>query len=442
MATAAESIVLAPFTVWSDRDRQLLVCLLGYLCLASSLTASIYFPLLELLAEQYGVSIQAINFTITLFMIFQGFAPSFWSPLSDSWGRRPVYLATFMVYTLASLGLSLVERNYAALLVLRALQSVGGSSGLSLAYSVVADVSVHADRGRFLAPMLTASNVGPCIGPIIGGGAAMATGDPRWCFRTLLIFGGSAVLLVGWIMPETNRTIVGNGIVPAKGIWRTWWSIISQGRKQRDALASTTTTPVFAVEYGFEELPVGACFLPGGVGIIAGGFIAGRLMDWNYRVVAAKERLAIDRIHGDDMDRFPIEKARSRGFILILLLSAGVVIGYGWVIEFHVHPAIVLLFQAYLGCKCTIVLQTFSALIVDIFQEATGTAAAANNITRCTLAAAAVAILDPLESAIGRGWVFTLLGLFDASICIGAVLALRRWGPSWREKRRLKRART
>ncbi|KAK4237439.1 hypothetical protein C8A03DRAFT_16018, partial [Achaetomium macrosporum] len=88
-----------PYTIWTTRDRAFLVCLLGYLALASSLTANIYFPLLDLLAERYGVSTQAINLTITLFMVFQGIAPSFWSPLSDSWGRRPVYLATFTIYT-------------------------------------------------------------------------------------------------------------------------------------------------------------------------------------------------------------------------------------------------------------------------------------------------------------------------------------------------------
>lgn len=77
----------------------------------------------------------------------------------------------------------------------------------------------------------------------------------------------------------------------------------------------------------------------------------------------------------------------------------------------------------------------YSALIVDIFSEATGTAAAANNITRCTLAAVGVAVLDPLVNAMGYGWVFTLLGLLDGVSCVLAVLALRRWGRRWRDER-------
>ncbi|KAK4237438.1 major facilitator superfamily domain-containing protein [Achaetomium macrosporum] len=394
------------------------------------------------------------------------------------------------------------------------MQSIGGSAVLSLAYAVVADVTVHSERGRFLAPMLTATNIGPCIGPIIGGGAVLASGDPRWCFCALLIFGASAVLLIGWVQPETARTVVGNGAVSAKGLWRTWWSLLFAWRAKRkekerkeeekdgqadleqqsdesgvrqaeDAAVGaetavntgktgrgtfifpnplpsvrivfypdtfltlwlagcpyalwfcvqTSITPVFSRFHGFNPLEVGCCFLAGGAGIIAGGFVAGRLMDRNYKHVAREAGFAIDRVRGDDIARFPIEQARSRWSITIIGVSMCFVIGYGWVVERHVHPAVPLLFQAYLGCKCTVLHQTYSALIVDIFPNTTGRAAASNNITRCTLAAAAVAMLDPLVNAMGYGWVFTLLGLFDAISCILAVVVLRRWGRSWRDKR-------
>lgn len=197
----------------------------------------------------------------------------------------------------------------------------------------------------------------------------------------------------------------------------------------------TSITPVFGRFYGFNPLEVGACFLAGGAGIIAGGFVAGRLMDRNYKHVAKEAGLAIDRVRGDDVARFPIEHARSRGSVAIIAVSMCFVVGYGWAVQQRAHPAVPLLFQAYLGCKCTTLHQTYSALIVDVFPDRPGTAAAANNITRCALAAAAVAMLDPLVSVLGYGWAFTLLGLFDAVSCALAVLALRRWGRTWRDKR-------
>lgn len=225
-----QQLVQNRYTVWSVRDRRLLVVLLGYLALASSLMANVYFPLLDLLAGRYGVSVQAVNLTITAYLVVQGVAPSFWSPLSDTWSRRPVHLATFALFTLASLGLSVADRSYAALLVFRAVQSAGASGVVSLAYASVADVVVHAERGAYLAPLLTITNLGPCVGPVVGGGLVLASSDPRWCFRALLIFGGSATLLIGWTMPETARSIVGNGAVPAQGIWRTWQSFLVDNR--------------------------------------------------------------------------------------------------------------------------------------------------------------------------------------------------------------------
>jgi hypothetical protein len=66
-----------PFTTFSRRRRIYLTYLLGYLTLASSLTATIYFPLIENLSRHYQTSIQAINLTITLYLVFQAISPAF-----------------------------------------------------------------------------------------------------------------------------------------------------------------------------------------------------------------------------------------------------------------------------------------------------------------------------------------------------------------------------
>ncbi|SPO03041.1 uncharacterized protein DNG_05722 [Cephalotrichum gorgonifer] len=418
-----------PYTVFSNTQTWYLTSLLGYLTLASSLTATIYLPLIDLLTVQYNVSVQAINLTITLYVVFQGVAPSFFSPLSDTWGRRPVFLVTFSIYALSSVGLACISRNYAALLVLRAAQSIGGSAVLSLAYAVVADVVVPAERGKILAPMLAATNLGPCIGPVIGGGAILASGDPGWAFRTLVIFGGSALLLIGWTMPETARSVVGNGSVHARGIWRTWWCMLvlgAHGRKLDETVGSSgpiqgasgvgmnadktgkgqLTVPnpfvsvrlifyrdtglilwlvasnyalwycfqasiplIFGTEYGFNDLFVGLSFLTGGCGVIAGGFVAGKLMDWNYKRTAEEEGLSVDSVAGDDIHQFPIEKARTRGSLAIISVSVLAVVGYGWAVQYRAHPALPLILQFFIGCKATVLLQIYSALLVDIFPE-------------------------------------------------------------------------
>jgi hypothetical protein len=111
-------------------------------------------------------------------------------------------------------------------------------------------------------------------------------------------------------------------------------------------------------------------------------------------------------------------------------------VGYGWAVQAVAHPAFILILQAYILCKCAVLHQIYGALIVDIFPEKPGTAAASKNITRCALAGLFVAVLDPLIRALGYGWFFTLLGLVEAVTCISAVLTLNRWGRQWRLRRR------
>lgn len=514
-----------PYSVFTKWQKRYLTYLLGFLTLASSLTANIYLPLILLLAEQYHTSTQAINLTITVYVIFQGISASFWSPLSDAFGRRPVLIMTFGLYTAASLGLALSEGSYTALILLRATQSIGGSAVLAIAYGVVADLVPSAERGSMLGPMLASGNLGPCIGPIIGGGVVM-TGQPAWCFWALVIFGGISLSLILWTLPETRRTIVGNGSVRALGIWRTWWSLLVDWRRNRRPAAQEdfekgSKVPTSAQDsfedmnpgdvnsvnygekgakgvvtedpnksatgkgrlvvpnpfislrlvfywdtflalwlaaspyavwyliqaslpviygqdpggYGFKDIYVGLCYLAGGSGVITGGFICGKMMDRNYKHVAQKTGFSTNKSDNHNIHDFPIEEARSRFSLLILAFSACVLVGFAWAVQLKVHPAVPLILQFYLGAKCTVLLQVYSALVVDIFPEKPSTIAASNNITRCALSAAMVAALDPLVSTMGRGWFFTMIAFLDGGLCMGAVVVLRRWGKHWRNKR-------
>ena len=49
--------------------------------------------------------------TVTVYMIAQGLAPSFWGAISDVTGRRVVFIGTFIVYMIANVALA-VSQNY------------------------------------------------------------------------------------------------------------------------------------------------------------------------------------------------------------------------------------------------------------------------------------------------------------------------------------------
>ncbi|KAH9887454.1 major facilitator superfamily domain-containing protein [Xylariomycetidae sp. FL2044] len=203
-----------PYSVFSARQRQILTGLLGLASLASPLTANIYLPLLPLLQEQYHASAQAINLTITLYVVIQAVMPLFFAPTADQHGRRLVSLFTLLIYTIGSLGLTLndaIARSYPALLILRALQALGASACATTIYGVVSDVCIPAERGAMVGPVIGISNVGTVLGPTLGGVIAWKTGSATWVFAAMALFSAATFSMITACWPETARKVVGDG---------------------------------------------------------------------------------------------------------------------------------------------------------------------------------------------------------------------------------------
>lgn len=114
------------YSTFSDRAKRAIVLLIALAGFFSPLSANIYFPALDYIASDLNVSLELMNLTITAYLICQGLVPLMVGDLSDHIGRRPVYLAIFVIYLAANIGLAL-QKSYPALLILRILQSSGSS---------------------------------------------------------------------------------------------------------------------------------------------------------------------------------------------------------------------------------------------------------------------------------------------------------------------------
>ncbi|KAK4139873.1 MFS general substrate transporter [Dichotomopilus funicola] len=219
-----------PYSTFPPSVCTYLTYLLGVTITLSTLTATIYFPLIPTLAAYFSGSsntktttIQSINLTVTAYAIAQALSPALFASLADlpTLGRRPVLLGLIALYALASLGL-----GYTALLTLRILQSIAGSPTPALAYGIVADVAPVSERGAMLGPLLATCNALSAVGPVVGGAVAYRGGSSSSgggvgdrVFWGLLGLAGVVLVVVGLTMPETGRGVVGNG----EG--RTWWVV-------------------------------------------------------------------------------------------------------------------------------------------------------------------------------------------------------------------------
>lgn len=125
------------------------VAIIGVAGLFSGLSSNIYFPSLDAIAkvgvlgprppqlvysqrlQDLNVTLGAVSLTITSYLIIQGISPVFWGSLSDTLGRRPIYIASFVVYIVANIALSF-SPNFTILLIFRGIQAAGSASTVSI----------------------------------------------------------------------------------------------------------------------------------------------------------------------------------------------------------------------------------------------------------------------------------------------------------------------
>ncbi|KAK3388076.1 major facilitator superfamily domain-containing protein [Sordaria brevicollis] len=488
---------LTSYTSFTRSQLRQLQLLLGLSTITSPLTATIYFPLLPILREHFRVSAQAINLTLTVYIIFQAISPVIFGPLSDTHGRRPFFLLTLALYVVGNIGLAANNDSYPALITLRALQSLGASAAYAISFGIVADVCLPSERGRMLGPISMALNLGACVGPIVGGAVAYTSGSHTWVFWALVIVGIVLFFGVGLFLPETARSLVGNG--SDSDLFKWWqlsfWGLATRYLSRRKdtqrqvgkfppptngtskGFNATTRSDWYGLRniiacfrmifykdtfltlwvhgsfytvdysmvaaipdtfkdiYGFNELQIGLAYLPRGVGIITGSYITGLVMDHNYKVTAFQNGRPVNKATGDDLLHFPLEKARTKSSFWMLIISTGTVVGYGWLTSSALHPALPLVIQFLQGFWSTFFYTTYSTLLVDSFPHSPSTAAATTSITRCAMAAGGVAILQPLLDSVGRGWYFTILGTWSGSFGVAAIVMLRWKGMKWRTER-------
>jgi uncharacterized membrane protein len=72
-------------------------------------------------------------------------------------------------------------------------------------------------------------------------------------------------------------------------------------------------------------------------------YAIGTIVDRDYRKTAQAAGFPIDRVRGDDLATFPIEKARLRSVFICVLVSVASTTGYGWSMQGGVHLSVPLI---------------------------------------------------------------------------------------------------
>jgi EmrB/QacA subfamily drug resistance transporter len=142
----------------------------------------------------------------------------------DLWGRRKLFLAGMVLFTLGSLACGLAPSIY-LLIAFRVVQGIGGAAMMPSTLSIIATVFAPEKRGAAMGVWGGVSGVASGLGPVLGGIIIQyvtwptVDGSWRWIFLVNIPVGIVGVLLTLRIVPESrNPTAVESLDLPGVGL--------------------------------------------------------------------------------------------------------------------------------------------------------------------------------------------------------------------------------
>ncbi|KAK4225192.1 MFS antiporter QDR2 [Podospora fimiseda] len=434
-----------PYTIFDKRQKWFIIIIASTAATFSGFAGNIYFPALPTIANDLDVSPELVNLTVTTYLIFQALAPSLWGPISDAKGRRVAFFCTFLVFLAACIALA-EAKNYVTLLVIRCLQSTGSASTIAIGAGVIGDITTRADRGGFMGAFQTGLLVPVAVGPVIGGALAGSSWGWKSIFWFLAIYCGVFLIFLALLLPETLRSIVGNGSkspselsvvakFPLNIYQRTTkipWQRSSQDTEDDKTKKSinilsplrilltkhaapiiffcavyytvwqmtiTTLSTLFTETYSLSATQVGLTFIANGFGSMIGTLTTGKLLDMDYARIKASH---------DDPGTFPLEKARLRLIPIFSLVQCASIVVFGWTIQHKIHIAVPIVTTFITGWTAVGMQGLITTYLVDIFPDKSAAATASMNLARCLCGAGGISFVMPLVNEIGVGWTFAV----------------------------------
>ncbi|NOJ18575.1 multidrug effflux MFS transporter [Vibrio jasicida] len=130
---------------------------------------SIYLPSLPMIGHDLELPQHAIQNLVTLFLVGFGVSQLFYGPLSDSIGRRPVFILGQSVYLVGTVICIAFADHIVALEAGRLLQGLGAGSASVLGRSVLRDSYDGSQLTKALSYISVTASVMPIVAPLFGG---------------------------------------------------------------------------------------------------------------------------------------------------------------------------------------------------------------------------------------------------------------------------------
>lgn len=250
------------------------------------IATDIYVPSLPQLAQEFGASTTKVQWTLSGYLMGYAVSQIFYGPLSDKLGRKPLLIAGFSIFLVATFA-SMMATSIEMLILARILQGAGGAGPIIVVRAIVRDLYEGPRAGQQMSVMSSIMGVAPIVAPLIGGILAIWFG---WrasfvaMFAIVIVLITIAILFLPETLRRTDKAPLSLGeifrsfrVVFANPRWRVYGALNCLGHT--GLFAFITASPfILQKVYGLTPLQFGLFFSICSMAFVGGAWIGSRLV--------------------------------------------------------------------------------------------------------------------------------------------------------------------
>ncbi|CAH0053770.1 unnamed protein product [Clonostachys solani] len=424
-----------------SRSRKWLITIVQAVAtLSVSFASSAFSGGISTVLTEFRVSQEVAILGVSMFVLGFAIGPLIWAPLSEIYGRQMLFFITYMALTAFEAGAAGAP-NIESLVILRFLAGAFGSSPLTNAGAVIADMFKAEERGIAMGIFAMAPFLGPAIGPIAGGFLGEKHGW-RWVQGMIAIFNGVLWIVSTVVYPETYSPVIlkKRAKILSEKTGKAYMSKLDIGQPQMAISAQLKaalvrpwvllfaepivliTSVYMAIIYGtlylcFAAFPIvyqmGRGWSPGIGGLafigIAVGMtiaVAGVIFDnKRYTDTAAK--------HGGNP---PPEARLPPGMVGSLLVPIGM-FWFAWTNSSDIHWSVSIIGSGVFGSGIVLIFLSLMAYLVDTYVIYAASVLAANSVLRSVFGAVFPLFTPYMYEDLGIHWASSIPA-FLAAACV------------------------
>ena len=259
---------------------------LGVIAATAPFSLDAYLPALPAMADEFGVSPQLIQLSLTACLLGLGIGQLVAGPIGDRFGRRNPMVIGAALYAVASLGCAFVV-SADMLIALRLVQGLAGAVGIVLSRAVVQDLTEGRSAARTYSQMAAVSGAAPVVAPVVGA-VIIAVAGWRVVFVLLAVLGLVMIAIVVMVVGETRPRAMRTSLA-FRPVMLSFAHLLKDGVFVRFALVVMLSAAVlftyissapFVLQgaFGMSELEFALVFASVGAGLVLASQINARLL--------------------------------------------------------------------------------------------------------------------------------------------------------------------